>query len=137
MTARAGPASNQPSLRSLRARSLVVPAGAETGASFLTGGSVVVLTTTPRPGSWSSYALALCSCVRSRTRSQQLLLPQHGGDEVGGLLRGRLRVDRAGRVELPLQSAGDLAVVRRLRSRRGLLQRLLGGRGHRAGVADG
>src|SRR3978361_1542210 len=96
MTARAGPASNQPSLRSLRARSLVVPAGAETGASFLTGGSVVVLMRTPR--------------------SQQLLLLEDCGDEVGGLLRGLVRLHRTGRVELPLQSAGDLAVVRRLRS---------------------
>src|SRR3978361_2280057 len=137
MTARAGPASSQPSLRSLRARSLVVPVGAETGASFFTGGSVVVLTRTPPWRTSSRFAWLPPLSVGSRARSQQLLLPQHGGDEVGGLLRGRLRVDRAGRVELPLQSAGDLAVVRRLRSRRGLLQRLLGGRGHRAGVADG
>src|ERR1700712_5311780 len=105
MTSSAGPASSQPSLRSLRARSLVVAAGADTGASFWVGGSVVVLMRTPR--------------------SQQLLLLEDGGDEVGGLLRGRPRVDRAGRVVLPLQSAGDLAVVRRLRSRRGLFQRLL------------
>src|SRR5918997_4582674 len=55
MTKKAGPASSQPSRRSARERSLMVPRGAETGWVFSVGGSVVVLIAagllTGRPGS--------------------------------------------------------------------------------------
>src|SRR3712207_8503229 len=55
MTRKAGPASIQPSRRSARERSLMVPRGAATGWVFSVGGSVVVLIAagllTGRPGS--------------------------------------------------------------------------------------
>ena len=51
ITKKAGPASIQPSLRSLFERSLSPRLGADTGSVFLVGGSVVVLTAAaPLPG---------------------------------------------------------------------------------------